>query len=361
MFGRTHGQHAKLQSFGKRIFTWHQRLQLSMDELARAKELIRYTKLSGAVGNYQGLSPLEEAKALELLGLKPFVGATQIMPREVFQPLVNALVELVGSLTQIAEDFRLAARSGNTLMQEPFGKQQMGSSAMPQKKNTIKTENQMGMYSMAKGFAFMLRDRMITWEERAIEQSCVERVAWPDLFQVVIQSFKNLFKVLDQEKIQIFVDNMLEEIKLSGGCYAAEEAKEFLKHHCAKHGLPYEQAYRMVQLAAFMIHMPSEARKAMRDNPPKSLDEAQEMLKSLQIDLDRDSIQMIICDAQLEPLAELKPDSLSDEQWEQRVEDWNQILLRVFSTQEIKQGWENLFTITYQLKGEDYLFEQLAA
>jgi hypothetical protein len=70
---------------------------------------------------------------------------------------------------------------------------------------------------------------------------------------------------------------------------------------------------------------------------------------------------MIIMDAQLEPLAELKPDSLSDEQWDQRVEDWNQILLLVFSTREIVQEWDKLFTITYQLKGEDYLFEQLAA
>src|SRR3989344_4394015 len=52
MNSRTHGQEADLQSFGKRCLTWYQELQLPAKELEKASEVLRYSKLSGAVGNY---------------------------------------------------------------------------------------------------------------------------------------------------------------------------------------------------------------------------------------------------------------------------------------------------------------------
>jgi len=354
MLGRTHGQEAKMQSFGKRVFTWHQKLVISQEILRNAKILISYSKLSGAIGNYQGLDEVEEVTALGILGLQPLKGTTQIMPRQMHQPLANALVMVVSALTQIAEDIRLAARSGLPILQEPFGKKQKGSSAMPHKKNTITCENQIGMFTMAKEFARMIQDCLITWEERSIEQSCVERVAWPDLFHVVMQSFKNMIKVLSG--LQVFPDNMMIEIINSRGCYASEDAKDWLKEKVAEYGLRHEDAYRMVQLAAFNCHQVSLYRMNIRTHPIPSLSFAAGLYGTLQQQLrhvDNDvTLGEIIKNAKLVASEELETSA-------EQVASWNNVLARIFEDKKNCAEFDELFTIAYQLHGEDTLFEEL--
>lgn len=353
MLGRTHGQEAKLQTFGKRCLTWMKGIQEAGASIDSARERICQSKLSGAIGNYQGLTPEEEVKALEILGLEPFIGATQIMPRQVYVPLANALELLVASLTQIAEDIRLGARSGLPILQEPFGKKQKGSSAMPHKKNTITCENQIGQLTMARNFAQMLRERVTTWEERAIEQSCVERVAWPDLFHVVMQSFKNMIKVLDG--LQVFQDNMLQEIILSRGCFASEDAKDWLKERVTVFGLTHEDAYRMVQVASFQAHMIDGYRRGIRNTKIVSYEQAQEVvLKDADALItsaeDIISIQEIIELTDLRPLEELDIDQA-------KVDIWNQVLNQLFAVEENQQSWNQLFTVEYQLRGEPAIFK----
>src|SRR3989338_7591743 len=249
MIGRTHGQEAELQSFGKRCLTWLQAFNLSTGNITGASESLEFSKLSGAIGNYRGIDAEVEREALRILRFAPFYGATQIMPRELYAPIAQSLCQLLFTLNKIALDIRLGARSGRPLWQEPFGKKQKGSSAMPHKKNTIATEQIEGMARMAEGFFQMIMKNIVTWEERAIEQSCVERVAWPDLFHVAIHSIKTMAKVL--EGLQVSPDNVIVEIFVFCGGYEAGEAKEFLRHHGAQFGLSTEDAYRIVQMAAF--------------------------------------------------------------------------------------------------------------
>ncbi|MCK4891899.1 MAG: hypothetical protein KAS78_04480, partial [Candidatus Pacebacteria bacterium] len=156
MIGRTHGQEAELQTFGKRCLTWLGDLQISFENLQQAIKVLKYSKLSGAIGNYGGLSPKVEKEALTILGFEPFFGATQIMPRELYTPVAGALNQLVLSIDKIAIDIRLGARSGKPIYQEPFGKKQMGSSTMPHKRNTISAEQLRGMARLAKGFSSSL-------------------------------------------------------------------------------------------------------------------------------------------------------------------------------------------------------------
>ncbi len=353
MLGRTHGQEAKLQSFGKRSLTWLKGIQVAVASIDAAQELLAQSKLSGAIGNYQGLTPTEEEKALEILGLKPFIGATQIMPRVVYVPLANALELLVVSLTQIAEDIRLGARSGLPIFQEPFGKKQKGSSAMPHKKNTITCENQIGQLTMAQNFAQMLRQRAITWEERAIEQSCVERIAWPDLFHVVMQSFKNMNKVLGG--LQVFQDNMFQEIILSRGCYASEDAKDWLKERVAAFELAHEDAYRMVQVASFLAHQTSAQRQTIRGTKIESYEQAQELLVH-NADAFITSADEIISIKEIIELADLRPwPELDIDQ--AKVNGWNSVLDKIFSCPENLQSWNQLFAFEYQLRGEPSIFK----
>jgi adenylosuccinate lyase len=352
MNGRTHGQEAELQSFGKRCLTWLVAVREGVKNLAKAKENLQYSKLSGAIGNYRGLEAKVEAEALRILGFKPFYGATQIMPRELYAPVAQAICQIVLTLDKIATDVRLGARSGRPICQEPFGKKQKGSSAMPHKKNTISCEQLEGMARMAKGYLQMIVDNIKTWEERAIEQSSVERVAWPDLFHVAIHSAKTIVRIL--QGLVVYPDNMLAEIIDSCDCYAAGEAKEFLRHHGAQHGLPAEDAYRIIQLAAFNAFTPDKEAKEMRQNPPASFAEAEKALllfrhrpvgKAVSIHDIIASGDLVVSD-QLEATTEV-------------VEQWNRLLSKIFGDTDVRNKWDQIFTPSYLLRGEDTLFKEI--
>jgi len=352
MNGRTHGQEAELQTFGKRILTWFRDLHLDIRNLEKATEKLTYSKLSGAIGNYTGIQPELEVESLKILDLEPYYGATQIMPREIYAPIAQALCQIVLTLDKIATSIRLGARSGRPIFQEPFGKKQTGSSTMPHKKNTISTEQMEGMGRIAKGYLVMIMDNIKTWEERAIEQSCVERVAWPDLFHVVIHSLKTMTKVLDG--LVVYPDNMFLEIVESRGCYAASEAKEFLKRYGERHGLTVEECYRIVQVAAFNVFEPPEEIEIIRRNLPTSLERADALFASFQT-LQREtpvSIRDIIAKGELRvsPQLDIK---------EEDIQRWNRILKEIFRYETVRVSWAEVFTPSHLLKNEEFLYKQV--
>jgi len=352
MNGRTHGQEAELQSFGKRYLTWLQALRVDLDNLSRTAKNLKYSKLSGAIGNYGSLDPEVEKEALRLLGLKPFYGATQIMPRELYAPIAQALAQIVMTLSKIALDIRLGARSGRPIYQEPFGKKQTGSSAMPHKKNTITTEQVEGMARMAQGYLVMIMENISTWEERAIEQSCVERVAWPDLFHVVAHSLSSMNRILSG--LRVYPDNMMLEVIDSRGCYAAGEAKEVLRELGAPCGLDTETAYRIAQLAAFNAFEPEDRWAELRETIVESLAMADTLLKEFQ-QVPRPrviSIQEIIPQGALRFSPQLAAS-------EEDIRGWNEILKQIFSDGENFDRWNKIFTPSYLLRGEDKLFAEI--
>lgn len=352
MMARTHGQEAELQTFGKRCFTWRRDLQTDIINLLKAKENLAFSKISGAVGNYGGIKPELEKEALRILGFRPYYGAKQIMPRELYAPLAESLFQIVATLNKIAIDIRLGARSGLPICQEPFGRQQKGSSRMPHKKNTISTEQIEGMERMAKGFLGMILDNIKTWEERAIEQSCVERVAWPDLFHVVIHSLRTMERVL--RGLAVYPDNMLREVINSRGCYAAGEAKEFLASKGVGFGLSVEEAYRIVQLAAFNVFEPSSEDANLRQHPAASFDEAAEILR----EFERRprpapvSIKDVISQGRLRISSQLEAN-------EGDVARWNEVLQQIFREPEVAQEFDLIFSPAYLLWYEAVLFDQI--
>lgn len=348
MNARTHGQEAELQSFGARCLSWLADYQVAKKAFDQSLENLKYSKLSGAIGKYGSLNPEIEKLALNNLGFQPFIGATQIMPRILYAPIAQALSNLVSVLDKIAEDIRLAARSGRPIMQEPFQKKQKGSSAMPHKKNTIRTEQIEGMARMARGYMNMISENIKTWEERAIEQSSVERVAWPDLFHVTVQSFQVMTLVLNG--LKVYPDNMLKEINESRGVYASSEAKEFLKTQ----GLSHEAAYRIVQLASFNVFEPNSDRSAIRENVPTSFAEANSYLRMIS----RFKPEKITSIEDFIPRAELQVSESLDASWDD-VDNYNAVLRKLFAHKEIVSEWHRLFTPEHLLQHEKFLFEQM--
>lgn len=352
MIARTHGQWAQLQSAGKRFLSWIQDIGMDEENIIAASERLNCSKLSGTIGNYGGIGPALEQESLRILGFMPFFGATQIMPREIYAPVAQALCQLVCTLDKIALTIRLGARSGYPIYQEPFGRKGKGSTAMPQKRNTIITEQRGGMADMAKSYLHMIMDTIRTWEERTIEQSCVERVAWPDLLHITIYSLKAMKRVI--EGLLVYPDNMLLEIRESRRCYASSEAKEFLKREGAKFGLGAEDAYRIVQLAGFNAFEPSAAGLYVRENLPSSLTETDKFLSTFSqtVDPPDANIKDIIRSAQLRVSKELASTQTD-------VKKWNEILRQIFAVPEKQEEWNNVFLPSYWLKNEGKLYQEI--
>lgn len=350
----THGQEAELATFGQTCLVWRNDILHCQHLLDSSWQGLQWSKLSGATGRYTDIEPELENETLRILGFKPWIGATQIMPRLLYASIAEALTQIVLQLEKVAIDFRLGARSPRPLWQEPFGKKQKGSSAMPHKKNTILTEKISGMASLAKGYLLTLVDQIKTWEERDIAQSSVERVAWPDLFHVVIHSISVMTKVLRDMKI--YPDNMLLEITESCGCYASATAKETLTELLLPYRFNREDAYRIVQLAAMNAREPSAQRLKIRDVRPSSLSEAAVILTAFaEVHSEPTpllNIKDIIRDAKLRQTEQL-------ETTVEQVDGWNKVLRLVFGDVTARARWEESFSPEYLLRNEGHLFENL--
>lgn len=355
MLERTHGQGAKLRSFGGRLLTYVAELEFHRRMLHHAiVQISQNSRLSGAIGNYGGgLTPEIELETLDSLFLVPFIGATQIVPRSVFAPLAQSLANLCETFGKMALDFRLGARSGNPLWQEPFGKLQMGSSAMPHKKNTINTEQMGGMAIMARSYATGLASCIQTWEARAIEQSCVERVFWPDLFHVTLRMLSIMEKVYGD--MTIYPDNMLAEVHDSRGTYASDEAKNFLAEEFGKRGIDADTAYRVIQLASFDIFAVNSERQKLRDTVPSSAEETEESVssnKAFRLPPATQSLRDYI------PMAELRVVPTLNAT-KRDVAEWNGLLREVFADETTRGAWEEIFKPSHLLKQEAHIFDHL--
>ncbi len=357
MNARTHGQEAEMQSFGKRCLTWYVDLDTAWHALHAVMGNLSFSKLSGAIGTYSGIDPELEEAALKILGFKPWVGATQIMPRVLYAPIASALADIAVVIDKIATDIRLGARSGCPLWHEPFRKGQKGSSAMPHKKNTIAGENTEGMAQMARHYCAGIRENIKTWEERAIAQSSVERVFWSDLFHVTLRAIKNLTTVMNG--LTVFPDNMMAEILQSRGCYASNEAKELLVKLGLLFGLNREESYRLIQVACFNAFSPTSPEVELRRNPPGSREEADRALEEIRefggnkFEL-LPSIQFIVVNAELRVCDELGCGA-------DRAEFFNAKLRQIFGSGQIRarKTWNDIFKPSHILANEDFLFRKI--
>jgi len=351
MMGTSHGQSGEVQTAGKRFLTWYKEVFVAKQRVADEISKISLSRLSGAMGNYGGVTPKIEKEALDILGFMPFYGATQILPRQLHVHLATSLSALVAVISKIGTDIRLGARSPHPIYQEPFSKTQKGSSRMPGKKNPISCEQLEGMERMALGYLVMIHQNIRTWEERAIEQSCVERVAWPDLFHVAMRSVTVCAKVING--LQVYPDRMIQGIVDTRGVWAAGQAKEFLRLHLAPMGLTADESYRIVQLAAFVAHRPNDLVKKMRENLPGSLAEADKLVNRQRFisTSSEMSIQDIISQAKLVVVPDL-------DATQEQVDKWNEALKTLFVSLDGSE-WQNVFSIQDRLKDEAVLFKEV--
>jgi adenylosuccinate lyase len=180
--GRTHGVHAEPTTFGLKLAVWAFELDRARGRVGRALEAVRVGKLSGAVGNYAAVDPEVERLACERLGLEAEPAATQVVQRDRHAELLTALAVVAASLEKFALEIRHLARTEVAEVQEPFGKGQKGSSAMPHKRNPVVAERICGLARVLRGAALVGLENVALWHERDISHSSAERVVVPDAF-----------------------------------------------------------------------------------------------------------------------------------------------------------------------------------
>ena len=145
MVGRTHGIHAEPTTFGVKLALWAMQVRRDRERLQRARDVIAVGKLSGAVGTYSNVDPFVEKYVCEHLGLEP-VPATQVLARDRHAEVMYACASLGATVESFAVEIRHLQRTEVREVEEPFREgEQKGSSAMPHKRNPVKSEQLSGL------------------------------------------------------------------------------------------------------------------------------------------------------------------------------------------------------------------------
>ena len=244
MMGRTHGVHAEPITFGLKLLVWIAEMERNLDRMNRAKEVVSVGKISGAVGTYAAVDPRVEEYVCKKLKLKPSPASTQVLQRDRHAEFMTTLAVVAATLEQFATEIRNLQRTEVWEVEEPFGKGQKGSSAMPHKKNPITCERIAGLARVVRGNSVAALENVALWHERDITHSSVERVILPDSCMLVDYMLQKFAWVMDG--LVVFPQNMRRNIERSGGMTFSQKILLAL----TERGLTREEAYKIVQTAA---------------------------------------------------------------------------------------------------------------
>ena len=246
--GRTHGQHASIISFGLKFAIWSNEMLDHLKRIEEGEKRFLLCKTLGVVGtgSLMGEKALQVQKIVsEKLSLFPTEASTQVIPRERYAEMIF-IIGLIGStLDKIAIEIRNLQRTEISEVQESFKKGQMGSSAVPVKKNPIKSERISSFAKILKSNVSIALENISLWHERDLSNSANERFIIPtstilidDMITTMIKIISGLF--IEKEKI-------LKNIEITNGQIFAEFVLQLL----ISKGISRIEAYKNIQRIAF--------------------------------------------------------------------------------------------------------------
>ncbi len=215
MIGRSHGIHAEPITFGLKMALWYQEMERNRERMIRAKDVISYGKISGAVGTFPFVDPSVEEYVCRKLGLKPAPVSTQIVQRDRHAEYFSTLAITASSIDKFAQEIRLLQRTEVREAEEFFSPGQKGSSAMPHKRNPVLSENLSGLARLMRSYAAASLDNIPLWHERDISHSSVERVIAPDatiLLDFMLNRFTGLL-----DKLLVYPERMVSNLNMTRG------------------------------------------------------------------------------------------------------------------------------------------------
>jgi adenylosuccinate lyase len=241
MVGRSHGIHAEPITFGFKLAGWLAEVLRGRDRLIALRQEIAVGKISGAVGTYANIDPRVESLTCQKLGLEPDTASTQVISRDRHAQFVQQLALLTASIERFAVEIRNLQKTDVLEVEEYFSKGQKGSSAMPHKRNPIRSERLTGMARMVRASAVAALENVALWHERDISHSSVERVMLPD---ACILTHFMLVEITELVKnLLVYPENMKRNMNVYGGVIFSQRVLLTL----VGKGMSREDAYQLVQ------------------------------------------------------------------------------------------------------------------
>ena len=174
--GRSHGIHAEPITFGLKMLSFYQEFLRNKKRLEISIREISTCSISGAVGTFANIDPNVEKYVAKKLKLTIEPISTQVIPRDRHAQFFSTLGIIASSIERLAVEIRHLQRTEVLEVEEFFGKQQKGSSAMPHKKNPILSENLTGLARLIRASVIPSLENVALWHERDISHSAVEEI-----------------------------------------------------------------------------------------------------------------------------------------------------------------------------------------
>ncbi len=247
MMGRSHGIHAEPTTFGLKLLVYWSALQRGLARLDAATEECSYGQISGAVGTHAHLEPAIQDEVCRRLHLRSATATTQVLQRDRHAAFLCALALVGGTLEQIAVEIRNLQRTDVHEVEEPFGKGQKGSSAMPHKKNPIVSERITGMARLLRGYAHTGLENVALWHERDISHSSTERIIFPDACHLLHYMLRKMTWLIGG--LVVYPEQMRANMEKVHGMYFSEAVLLAL----TEAGVAREDAYLWVQRCAMRV------------------------------------------------------------------------------------------------------------
>jgi adenylosuccinate lyase len=239
--GRTHGIHAEPITFGLKIANWFSENQRNIARFRDAAAQMVVGKISGAVGNASHLGPETEERICKRLGLAVAPVASQVLQRDRHAQYLSALALVAASLERIALEIRHLQRTEVREVEEPFGGEQRGSSAMPHKRNPVSCEQICGLARLVRSNMLAAFENVGLWHERDISHSSVERVILPDSTILVDYMLSRMITIVGE--MRVFPTRMLRNLESTHGLVFSGQLLQDL----VERGMPRDDAYKAVQ------------------------------------------------------------------------------------------------------------------
>lgn len=249
--GRTHGQHASIISFGLKFANWAAEMSMHVERIEQLKKRILICKTLGVVGtgSLMGTKAVEvQRRVAKKLGLFSAEVTTQVIPRERYAEYIFQLALMGSTLEKIAVEIRNLQRTEIGEVAEHFKEGQMGSSAVPVKRNPIKSERISSLSKLLRSQLNTSFENIPLWHERDLSNSANERFTIPMCSILLDEMLETMLKII--EKLKINTEKIEKNLHVTRGQIFAEFVLEAL----IKKGVPRFEAYRAVQRVAFEAH-----------------------------------------------------------------------------------------------------------
>ena len=244
MIGRSHAIHGEPISFGFKLAGWLAEILRDKKRLLILKESISIGQISGAMGTYANTNPEIEKITCELLGLKPDTASTQVISRDRHAEYVQTIALIGASLDRFATEIRNLQRTDVLEVEEGFSKGQKGSSAMPHKRNPIRSERVSGLSRILRSYVLTALENVPLWHERDISHSSNERIMLPDVSICLHFMLREMKEIINN--LKVYPDNMLKNLNIYGGVIFSQKVLLLL----VEKGMSREKAYSLVQKSA---------------------------------------------------------------------------------------------------------------